>query len=210
MLKKLKTFLRTVLLRGGRTDCRTKVWVEVASGRLMYPFSPKPHMITLWDVAHHLSIIPRYNGATRRPYSVAEHCVLLADYGIRRGLSPLKCLNLLLHDGAEAYLTDVMSPIKDSFRAFRAVEDRLLRMIHGTLGVPYLEDRSLITLLDKSIILDERAAMLPNHKPENHWHVEEAFEPLGVEVRGLPWDEAEGEFLLCFQELMDAYRGECT
>jgi hypothetical protein len=193
VLKRLKTFLRAALLRGRRTtDCRAGVWVEVASGRLMYPFNPKPHMITLWDVAHHLSIIPRYNGATRRPYSVAEHCVLLADHGMLAGFSPLECLNLLLHDAAEAYLTDVMSPIKDLFGVFKAVENRLLRMIHDTFGVPYLEDRSLIERLDKSIILDERAAMLPNHRPENHWHVDEAFEPLGVEVRGLPWDEAEG------------------
>jgi hypothetical protein len=176
--------------------------METASGRIIYPLDPEPRMICIEDVAHHLAIIPRYNGATCRPYSVAEHCVILADHGMLEGLSPLECLNLLLHDAAEAYLQDVISPIKDSFKAFRAVEDRLLRTIHRTLGVPYLEDRSAIKLLDASIILDERAVMLPNHRPENHWSVE-VLEPLGVEVRGLSWDEAEGEFLLCFRELKE-------
>jgi hypothetical protein len=184
--------------------------METWTGRTVYPLNPSPGTICFEDVAHHLGIIPRYNGATSRPYSVAEHSVILADYARGRGEVPAVCLNYLLHDAAEAYLQDIIKPVKTSFPLIGDIEKRLLLMIHEVLGVPYFGgDRALraqIKLADAKLVLDERAALLPNHRPESTWPVD-GLEPLGVEVRGLPWDEAIFEFTLCFEELTDAMNG---
>jgi len=178
-------------------------WMETWTGKTIYPLNPNPEDICFEDIVHHLSIIPRYNGATSKPYSVAEHSVILADYAKADGQVPVVCLNYLLHDAAEAYLQDIIKPVKMSFPLIEDIENRLLHMIHEVLDVPYVEGavRELIKLADARVILDEREALLPNHKPENAWNMEQ-YEPLGVEVHGLPWHEAADEFTFCYQELI--------
>lgn len=64
------------------------------------------------DIAHHLANLCRYNGATWRHYSVAEHSLLVATILRLRGESPAVQLAGLLHDAHEAYLGDVSTPIK--------------------------------------------------------------------------------------------------
>lgn len=184
-------------------------WKETWTGTVFHPLRPDPATIHFVDIAHHLSIISRYNGATRRPYSVAEHCVLLADYAKSKGMSAVACLNILLHDAAEAYLQDILPWLKKMFSPYyQQAEESLLRMIHEVLEVPYLEERGFIEKLDKAILLDERAALCPNHKPENPW-IADCLDPLGVDIKALPWDEALDEFTFCFNELkeeMDTHR----
>jgi hypothetical protein len=190
-------------------DCDDCVgWMETWTGGTIHPLNPSPEDICLEDVAHHLAIIPRYNGATRRPYSVAEHSVILADWATADGQAPAVCLNYLLHDAAEAYLQDIIKPVKISFPLIKDIEDRLLRMIHSVLKVPYFYGaaRELIKLADARVVLDERAELMPNHRPEVRWHVER-LEPLGVEVRGLEWDSARIEFLRRYEELTAAMAG---
>jgi 5'-deoxynucleotidase YfbR-like HD superfamily hydrolase len=69
--------------------------------------SPTLEMLDLRDIAHHLSLTNRFNGATRRPYSVAEHCIIGSYYA-----APEFALEFLLHDAPEAYLGDVTGPLK--------------------------------------------------------------------------------------------------
>ncbi|RYF85792.1 MAG: hypothetical protein EOO03_12755, partial [Chitinophagaceae bacterium] len=63
--------------------------------------------ININDIATALSRIPRFGGHTCAFYSVAQHSVLVA------ALAPdyLK-KEALLHDAAEAYLGDVIKPLK--------------------------------------------------------------------------------------------------
>lgn len=76
------------------------------------------------DVAHHLSQINRFTGACSRPYSVAEHSLLVERIGAARGASVSLRLALLLHDAHEAYTGDCSSPAKaaigDGWRNFEA------------------------------------------------------------------------------------------
>lgn len=64
------------------------------------------------DIAHHLSMINRWNGATKRPYSVAEHSLLCSEIAQRDGRSLIVQLAALLHDAHEAYVNDLSSPAK--------------------------------------------------------------------------------------------------
>ena len=50
-----------------------------ASGNEVDLRYPRTNCITLADISHHLAQINRFTGACRRPYSVAEHSLLVLD-----------------------------------------------------------------------------------------------------------------------------------
>ena len=73
--------------------------------------------VTIEDVAVPLSRIPRFNGQTRKHYSVAEHCLWVARYLARlarnQRVDPMvPFIEGLLHDAQEAFLCDLPSPLK--------------------------------------------------------------------------------------------------
>lgn len=77
------------------------------TGKVINLFDPNPDDICLEDIAHGLAHTCRFNGHTKKYYSVAEHCTwmyaMVPDY-----LKPL----VLLHDAEEAYFGDIITPIK--------------------------------------------------------------------------------------------------
>lgn len=74
--------------------------------------SPDARPISIEDIAHHLSLINRFTGATTRPYSVAEHSLLCSEIAYREGAAPGLQMAMLMHDAHEAYTTDLSSPAK--------------------------------------------------------------------------------------------------
>lgn len=68
-----------------------------------------PHIHTL---AHSLALINRFNGHTIRPYSVAEHGLLVCDIVAAQGLDCHAQMLALLHDAHEALCGDVAAPVK--------------------------------------------------------------------------------------------------
>jgi len=82
-------------------------WFLTFTGRQFYPLDPCPEDIDIHDIAHHLSLICRFNGACRVFYSVAQHCCIVSDALAR----PYK-LRGLLHDGTETYFGDMIKAIE--------------------------------------------------------------------------------------------------
>ena len=83
--------------------------------------------IELMDIAHALSHLCRFNGHTKRFYSVGEHSLHVS--ALLEHHEPLIQAWGLLHDAAEAYLGDMVRPIKQRMPDFQAIEDRLLQCI---------------------------------------------------------------------------------
>lgn len=167
-------------------------WMQTHSGRKFYPLDPRIEDIDFEDVAHHLSMICRYGGAARRFYSVAEHCVLMS-----RVASPEAALWALLHDAAEAYVGDMVRPLKQNLPAYVEVEDRILLLVAEKAGLDAGIPRE-VKDLDMRILLDERqAVMAPSECP---WTVD-SMEPLGVNIECLPPAYAEIHWLRRFNEL---------
>lgn len=111
--------------------------IETASGRYIDPLDPSRGVVCLDDIAHHLAQINRFNGAARRPMSVAEHAVLVADRLRSQGHDAKTILSGLHHDDAEAYLGDVCRPMKGAIRGvYGPAEDRALRIIWAALSLP--------------------------------------------------------------------------
>lgn len=76
-------------------------------GRIFFSCDPRVDEIHIDDIALHLSRICRFGGATKRFLSVAEHCILCSQ------IVPEEfALEALLHDAAEAYIGDLIRPLK--------------------------------------------------------------------------------------------------
>jgi hypothetical protein len=84
--------------------------------------------IDIEDIAHHLSGMPRYNAALPFEYTVAQHSLLVAEI-----LPDEHKLWGLLHDATEAYLGDVVSPLKRLLSTFDSVADPVFEEINSIL-----------------------------------------------------------------------------
>src|SRR4051794_36829357 len=88
------------------------------------PDSLRPDQILITDIFHSLAMQCRYNGHTAYFYSVAQHCWLLSL------VVPAHLQRVaLLHDAAEAYIGDIVAPLKDEMPGFRVWDERLTAMI---------------------------------------------------------------------------------
>ena len=117
--------------------------IVTISGRKVYPFAPHADQIDPMDIAHSLSFLNRFNGHTSQPYSVAQHSLLVAEILGMKGESAEVQTWGLLHDGAEAYLGDVIPQLKSRMVftfspyqvSFREVEAKLQMAIAERFGL---------------------------------------------------------------------------
>lgn len=107
--------------------------ITTFSGKVIDPISPDPNDIDIEDVAHHLSNMCRFTGATSRFYSLAEHSVRVA-----RLVDDEFKLEAILHDASEAYIADIAKPVKESpaFSGYRLVEGRLEAAVQMAFRLP--------------------------------------------------------------------------
>lgn len=115
--------------------------------------------IDIADIACSLAQTNRFNGHCIRPYSVAEHSLLVAGLAEREGKSALVQLACLLHDAHEAYTGDQSTPAKQaiglSWTAFEARQCDLVRRAMGLL-VAFQAYRDLIHHFDLVALATER------------------------------------------------------
>ncbi|MCP1200089.1 hypothetical protein [Notoacmeibacter sp. MSK16QG-6] len=94
--------------------------IKTRSGRLVDLLAFSLQTEHLWtEIAPALSKIPRFCGQTQLPlgYSVAQHCVLMAEAAEDESADPALAALALLHDAHEAFLGDVITP---ALRALQA------------------------------------------------------------------------------------------
>lgn len=87
--------------------------------------NPNPDAILMADIALNLSNICRFGGGMRPFYSVAQHsCVVAA-------MAPKELKQVaMLHDATEAYLGDVVKPLKHIIgEKYAEIEDRFTEVI---------------------------------------------------------------------------------
>jgi hypothetical protein len=104
------------------------------TGRRFWPLDPRPEDVSFRDVAHALSNVCRYGGHARHFYSVAEHSRLLAEFfeGQRRRDAARFAL---LHDASEAYIGDMVRPLKGHMLAFSQAESLVQDAIFTAAGL---------------------------------------------------------------------------
>jgi len=117
---------------------------------------PSVDQVRIEDIAHHLSIINRYIGATRKAYSVAEHSTLVVRLMEGDGLHPELCFAGLMHDAHEAYVGDISSPIKLLLgESWRYLEDCAQSVVMRRFEVTW--DSSVESLVKRYDLIARRA-----------------------------------------------------
>lgn len=163
--------------------------IVTATGRLFDLANPSPSDVHLQDIACHLAQICRFTGATRHHYSVAQHCVLVAE------CVPFKDrLAALLHDAAEAYLGDVSAPLKALLPDYRRLEATVHAAICASFGIPAAIPAT-VQDADARILHDEACALLPSSP---YFRRDKG---LGVSVQPWPIPRARAAFVETFWTL---------
>lgn len=200
----------------------TAHWMLTATGQnyvLSGPGVLLGNAPSLKDIAHHLAQINRFTGACSRPYSVAEHSMLVERIGAARGATPILRLALLMHDAHEAYVTDLSSPAKHSVGAgWRAFEGIHVLNIghHFGLKTAFNAHRKEITVCDRIALATERRDLMP-YDPQVHgpWPildtpgavVQPCAEDIDHDEPPLSWRAMRDAFIhryLLLRELVDA------
>ena len=134
-------------------------WPEASiltrSGNFFWPLEPEPADIRIDDIAHALAAVCRFTGHTTRPYTVAEHSILVGS------TLPEGTLRLwgLLHDASEAYLSDVAGPIKKHLANYEEIEDRLMQCIAAKFGLPWPMPCE-VKVADKYMLVVEQGSLM--------------------------------------------------
>lgn len=189
------------------TDTKRKAvdFVPTFTGRRFWPSAPKVEDITIIDIAHHLSNICRYNGATILHYSVAQHSCILCDYAQKaRSATALDSLQILMHDAPETWIGDMARPLKQYAHDYRQMDHDVTMVVRSWMGWDGLPIPDWQDELDSRIIADERAHMMFDQ--EHDWLME-GVEPLGVDID--PWTArlAEQQFLARYSRLAQEVYG---
>lgn len=103
------------------------------SGRPFWSADPREEDIRIEDIAAQLACVCRFGGSVGplNWYSVAQHSVLVSLH-----VPPRFALEGLLHDAAEAYVGDMVRPIKELHANRREIEDKIDRVIRRKFGLP--------------------------------------------------------------------------
>ena len=120
-------FQRLTGLRGSGSEM---TYITTYTGRRINPLEADEDMIDIRDVAHSLSLMCRANGHSRYFFSVAQHSINCAKEAVERGLDARTVLFCLLHDGSEAYLSDVTRPVKKELDYYLKAEKELQDAIY--------------------------------------------------------------------------------
>ena len=138
-------------------------YITTFTGKHFNPIDPVIEEIDIKDIAHALSLICRANGHTSFFYSVAQHSIACYREAEARGLSNRIQLGCLLHDGSEAYLSDLTRPIKAKLTEYLKIEDRLQNMIwNHFIGEPLSDmEKEIIFRIDDEMLAYEFMHLMP-------------------------------------------------
>lgn len=177
----------------------TTPYVSTFLGNRFYPLEPCIDCVDIEDIAHGLAYQCRFNGQTQEFYSVAQHSLIVAS------LVPTDLrLAALLHDAAEAYLGDMVKPLKVLLPAFAAIEDQVTAIIADTFEIDF-SDYGPIKRADLIALATEKRDLMP-HSAER-WSYLDGIRPLAQPIVPMQPGEAKRAFLREFARL-DSLAGQ--
>lgn len=179
-------------------------FIVTASGQELHLAHPLPGQVDIISIAWALAQTNRFGGHAARPYSVAEHSLLVREIAERElGITdPHGLLAALMHDAHEAYCGDMHTPGKgciDGWLAWEAHWEHLIRRCFGlfTASAVY---RAAIKRADLIALATERRDLV-NSTATTPWPVLAGVAPVDwVDLndrtrRDMRWDEWRGLWL---------------
>lgn len=182
-------------------DHERGAFMSTFTGGKFYPLDPHPEDIHIEDIAHALSQNNRFNGHLRWPYSVAQHSVNVMKL-VKRTMTDDHDILLfaLLHDAAEAYIGDIIRPVKLYLPQFKEIENRIMEGVAERFGFEMTEGaESIVKTADNLMCAAEKRDLHPTR-----------IEWLGMSCPSkediptiTPWTHsyAKSRFMMAFNEL---------
>lgn len=169
-------------------------WFLTQSGKRFWPLSPDSDAITIEDIAHALSHVCRYGGHCNPFYSVAQHSVHVS-YLVSADRAKLG----LLHDATEAYVGDMVRPLKYAIPQYQAIEDSVWKAVAKKFSLPEAKPTldADVKLADDIALMTERRDVMP--KSDHIWSVKAI--PDSERITALSSKLAKNLFLNRYNEL---------
>ena len=164
--------------------------VSTRSGRRVALLNPSPSQIVIGDIAHGLAHQCRFNGQTSKFYSVAQHSVLVASI-LPRELR----LAGLLHDASEAYLGDVVQPLKDLLPDYQTIESKFCEVLGARFNVN-LQPNDAIKHADLVVLATERRDLMPMDMAD--WSSIAGITPMSRTIKPKSPEAASAQFMEMF------------
>ncbi len=186
------------------SDCdRRGDWFQTFTGKKFYSLDARVEDINRFDIAHALSNICRFGGHCNQFYSVAQHSCHVSDV-LGAGGYPQWAFVGLMHDATEAYMGDMVRPLKYSLPEYQNAETALWHIIALAFDLPFVMPKQ-VKAVDNLLLMTERRDIV---RPSgNRWHESlEAIVPLDLVIN--PWspDCAKEEFLSRLNRLQPIHR----
>jgi hypothetical protein len=159
--------------------------------------------IDIRDIAHALALQCRFGGHCREFYSVAEHCVRVAQFLEQHGFTARTILQGLLHDASEAYLMDVPKPVKIELPDYNHMEHQVQAAIFRKFGLPEKMPAAVKWADAVMLVTEARDLMSDGGKG-----LVTAAIPVPDRIYPRPPKEAEAIFMAKF-EFYDNFRSAC-
>ena len=168
--------------------------IVLHSGNTFDFLNPDVESFTIEDIAHALGQLCRFNGHTTKFYSVAQHLVLSSF------LVPKEhALAALLHDAHEAFVGDVVTPLKLLLPDFKKIEDHIEEIVLAKFGLPFPLD-PCVKHADLKMLCTEKRDLLA-HPESVNWTSLAGIEPMSIKIDPMNPVEATYAFIERFYEL---------
>ncbi len=136
--------------------------------------NPDPDLIYLEDIAHGLAFNSRWNGATKKLYTIAEHSIRVSNHF---GHDKERKLTALFHDAEEAYWGDMIKPLKEIIKinSPEVIEKmrRLRTLIYQKFKIPHwdvsTEDWYELQWDFENLILNPSHIPMSPEQAESNW-----------------------------------------
>lgn len=111
--------------------------INTYSGIKFDIFHPQKEMINIFDIAKGLAYKAHFGGQTPFYFSIAQHSVLVHNFALEKYSIVNKDILLaaLLHDASEAYIGDMVKPLKIHLSNFCKIEDRITKVIFDAFNI---------------------------------------------------------------------------
>ncbi len=154
------------LLRMANRTTNTDHCIKVAAGHYFNLAAPRACDVELKSIAAALSKICRFGGHCPKFYSVAEHCVHACELAKGDSVDTDTLRAILMHDAAEAYVGDMVKPLKEDTPQFGVAESRVEAAISERFGIDFEAAHSTVKKYDMQILAAEKAAIWPEDTEE--------------------------------------------
>lgn len=140
--------------------------ILLESGEFYSYVNPEQNKWTIGDIALSLSNLCRYSGQVAKFYSIAQHSYLVS-YAVDQKYA----LDGLLHDGVEAFMVDVPTPLKSLLPDYKVLEAKHEAEMFGRFGLQYPMNEA-VHKADRELLCAEVRDMKAAHPHWDNWKLD--------------------------------------